>query len=119
MVMHKYKPQPTQPLLLSDGDARFQQNPLVRYLVDWAKTKGCSMEDLAMLPNIEADDWAQFRQLIGYSYTGFMDFDNPAPVHNAARAELANLASEQCSVRLDAVAPMRDEAILKMLRDRR
>lgn len=49
---------------------RFRANPLVRYLLD---AGGLTMNHLAALPGIDAEDRAQFAQLIGYSVSGFGD----------------------------------------------
>lgn len=65
------KQQPMQPLVRdADGVIRFQQNAIVRFLLDWASPKGMSLNDLALIPFSE-DDRAQFAQLIGYSLSGY------------------------------------------------
>ena len=45
------------------GVVRFRSNPLVSYLL---AAGGLDLNDLALLPNIHPDDWAQFAQLLGY-----------------------------------------------------
>jgi len=60
--------QPIQPLYMDKHDTlRFQQNAIVRYLLDHG---GIDMNRLAMLP-FEDEDRMQFAQLIGYSLSGF------------------------------------------------
>jgi hypothetical protein len=59
---------PMQPLVVDpSGTARFQENKLVRYLLDHG---GMDMNHLAGLEFSEADR-TQFAQLIGYSLSGF------------------------------------------------
>ena len=60
--------QPMQPIVMDvRGVIRFQQNKLVRYLLDEG---GLSTIDLAKIPVSRADRM-QFAQLIGYSISGF------------------------------------------------
>jgi hypothetical protein len=64
---------PMQPVYRdSDGVIRFKQNKIVRFLVDWARPRGMSLNDLAMLP-FDDEDRAQLAQLIGYSVSGFSE----------------------------------------------
>ena len=64
-----------QPVVLDEeGVARFQDNPIVRYLVDWAQAKGMGLNELMMLSQHtgwKRADWEQLAQLIGYSVGGF------------------------------------------------
>ncbi|MGH9388129.1 MAG: hypothetical protein ACRD1Z_00830 [Vicinamibacteria bacterium] len=63
-----------QPIVLDEhGVARFKENSLVRYLVDWSTDKGLGLNGLAMLPKIPREDWEQLAQLIGYSVSGASD----------------------------------------------
>jgi succinate dehydrogenase flavin-adding protein (antitoxin of CptAB toxin-antitoxin module) len=66
------KPQPMQPIYLDGEVARFQQNAIVRWLLDWSSNRGMNMNDLAMMP-FEKADREQFAQLIGYSVQGFSE----------------------------------------------
>ena len=67
--MTRKKP-PLQPLHKDDhGVIRFQENAIVRYLLDHG---GIDMNKLAALPFSRADR-EQFAQLIGYSLCGFGD----------------------------------------------
>lgn len=64
--------QPMQPLYKDDhGVVRFQENAIVRYLLD-RSTAGykTDLNDLAIIP-FEQDDQEQFAQLIGYSLSGY------------------------------------------------
>lgn len=64
-------PHPMQPVEFDpDGTARFKQNALVRFLVDWSRDCGMGLNGLALLPGISNDDWTQLAQLIGYSVSG-------------------------------------------------
>lgn len=65
--------QPIQPLYRDeDGIVRFQDNSIVRFLLDWSRQRGMGMNELAKL-HFPAQDWQQFAQLIGYSVSGFGD----------------------------------------------
>lgn len=66
--------QPMQPIVLDEhGTARFQQNAIVRYLIDLTTNLGvCDMNTLGM-KQYSSEDRAQFAQLIGYSVSGFGD----------------------------------------------
>jgi hypothetical protein len=60
--------QPIQPLVIaSDGVLRFQENAIVRYLLDHG---GIDMNALAGM-DFKRSDWQQFAQLIGYSHSGW------------------------------------------------
>ncbi len=64
------KPFPDQPLALDEhGTLRFQQNAIVRYLLDVGPM---DMNKLAFTP-FSNDDRAQFAQLIGYSLSGYSE----------------------------------------------
>jgi hypothetical protein len=59
---------PTQKIVVADDQmVRFQENPIVRYLLD---NGGLTMTDLARLDFSNADR-RQFAQLIGYSVRGY------------------------------------------------
>lgn len=53
----------------SHGVLRFRQNDLVKYLVEWARTRGCTLNDLGRIA-ARPEDRDQFTQLIGYSVSG-------------------------------------------------
>lgn len=59
--------QPLQPMVTVDGVLRFQENPIVKFLLD----QGPFDMNSLMLRTFEADDREQFAQLIGYSVAGF------------------------------------------------
>lgn len=60
---------PMQPIILDEqGTARFQENKIVRFLLDAGPF---DMNKLACLPGISREEREQFAQLIGYSVDGF------------------------------------------------
>jgi hypothetical protein len=64
---------PMQPVVLdASGVARFRENAIVKYLLEWASARGCNMNDLAIIP-FAREDREQFAQLIGYSVSGAGD----------------------------------------------
>lgn len=82
-------PQPMQPIVLAaDNVVRFQANLLVKYLLEWASARGCSLNELALLPGIPPEDHEQLAQLIGYSVSGFGDlsYTSPSTMRRADRA---------------------------------
>jgi hypothetical protein len=65
-------PHPIQPIGWDGkGVVRWKHNPIVRYLLD--THPNCTMNDIAVLPNIDRQDHEQFAQLIGYSHSGSGD----------------------------------------------
>ena len=62
---------PMQPLIWSEGVLRFKPNAVVRYLLDHG---GLDMNTLAGLP-FSNEDRRQFLQLIGYSLSGYGEYD--------------------------------------------
>lgn len=69
------KPHPMQPVVWDGrGVVRFQSNPIVRFLLDWASSRGMSLNELTRLSDENgwtSDDWAHFAQLHGYSVSGW------------------------------------------------
>lgn len=55
-----------------ENRVRFQENKVVRFLYDWASSRGMSMNELSLVP-FPAGDREQFAQLIGYSLCGFSE----------------------------------------------
>ncbi len=58
------------------GVVRFQENPIVSFLLDWANKRGMSLNELhrmSLSENWTNDDWAHFAQLHGYSVSGWGD----------------------------------------------
>lgn len=69
----KLPPHPMQPLVKDgDGVVRFRPNKIVRFLIDWGRDKGMSLNDIAILP-FDAEDREQLAQLIGYSVSGYAE----------------------------------------------
>ena len=63
--------QPIQPLYKDEhGLVRFKENKIVRQLLDFASSRGMSLNDIAMR-DYSQEDRVQFAQLIGYSLSGF------------------------------------------------
>lgn len=66
---------PMQPIAKDEqGVVRFKHNQIVRYLLDYASRRGCSLNELAKMP-FSTDDWTQFAQLMGYSVSGAAELD--------------------------------------------
>ena len=61
---------PDQPQVMVDGILRFRKNRLVEFLLDAGPF---DMNALACLPEITDEEYAQFAQLIGYSWDGYHD----------------------------------------------
>ena len=62
---------PIQPLVRDPEHViRFKGNKIVRYLLDYATARGCSLNELAVMP-FSPEDRQQFAQLIGYSLCGY------------------------------------------------
>jgi hypothetical protein len=70
---------PMQPVERApDGVIRFKGNAVVRFLVDWARDRGMSLNELAAM-DFPAADFEQLAQLIGYSVSGFGDLSYASP----------------------------------------
>lgn len=61
---------PVQPLEYKNGAVCFKENSMVRFLLDWASSRGMSLNELAVVP-ICREDRQHFAQLIGYSVDGY------------------------------------------------
>lgn len=82
---------PMQPLITDkDGALRFQQNAIVRYLLNAGPF---DMNQLAVLP-FSDEDRVQFAQLIGYSLCGFGDLSYVSDEAYAAAEALAALTGD-------------------------
>jgi flagellin-like hook-associated protein FlgL len=83
-----------QPVVTVDGIQRFQENPIVTYLL---KQSGITMNDLAVI-GFDEDDEAHFAQLIGYSVSGWGDLsyvsDEMWSEMDAAQAKRASIQTE-------------------------
>lgn len=61
---------PIQPLVTdAHGVVRFKENAIVNALLNFASTRGMSLNEIARM-GFEANDREQFAQLIGYSLSG-------------------------------------------------
>lgn len=75
----KRKRPPMQPIVIDDqGVVRFQQNVLVRRLLDEGRKHGLDLNWLALV-DAPRSDHEQFAQLIGYSVSGFGDLPYVRP----------------------------------------
>jgi hypothetical protein len=64
----------TQPLVWKDGQVRFKPNPLVRLLLNGARSLDLNMLwEIGKTTGVPIEDFAQFYQLIGYSVGGFSE----------------------------------------------
>lgn len=70
--MAKRKRPPMQPIVMAkDGVIQFQENVVVRRLLDEATARGFDLNALVRAcADAPATDWDQFNQLIGYSVSG-------------------------------------------------
>lgn len=72
-----------QPIVFDDqGTARFQENAIVRYILDAGPF---DLNQIACLPGVSREDRAQFAQLIGYSVSGYGDLSYSLRVGKADR----------------------------------
>jgi glutathione S-transferase len=101
------KPFPDQPLFIDEqGTARFQQNAIVRYLLDAGPF---DMNKLAVTPFTEADR-AQFAQLIGYSLGGYSELSYVSDALYARAANANPIPDEPPE-------PTRQEQVLALIND--
>ena len=56
----------------TDEVLRFEENPIVRYLLDAGPF---DLNQLAITPGFDREDWEHFAQLIGYSLYGWFELD--------------------------------------------
>lgn len=67
------KEHPVQPLVRDHlGVIRFKENKIVSHLLDWASSRGMSLNEIAMM-RFSREDQQQLAQLIGYSLSGYGD----------------------------------------------
>lgn len=79
---------PMQPLVKDDaGVIRFQQNQIVRDLLDFAAARGVGLNEIAGR-GYSDEDQQQLAQLIGYSVSGFGSLSYASP-QVVARADAA------------------------------
>ena len=78
----------------SDGIIRFQQNAIVRELLDKSQALGFGLNNLADGEFTQAD-WEQFYQLIGYSLSGYHELSQVSDKSaREATAEARKLSSD-------------------------
>lgn len=80
---------PIQPLQVEEGVLRFKRNRIVEHLL---RVSPDDMNKLAEM-DFTAEDWTQFRQLIGYSHSGIPNC--PEEVWQSALAMYEQGISEQ------------------------
>lgn len=86
-VMTSKVPHPMQPLVSDNGTIRFQQNSIVRFLLD---SGPFDLNQLATM-DFDDEDWNQFAQLLGSSVSGFCDLSYAKP----STVELADAMAGQ------------------------
>lgn len=66
--------QPMQPLVVdAKGMVRFQENKIVRYLLDHGGISLVTISELAFEGRFSVEDQQQFAQLTGYSLSGYSE----------------------------------------------
>lgn len=91
---------PMQPLFVDkNGCFRFQQNAIVRFVVDEASAgRKCDLNRLAMRQqSFSQEDWEQFNQLIGYSLKGYHEL--------SVVSDESALAASEAAKKLDPAIP--------------
>ncbi len=75
---------PMQKIVMAQGVARFQENTIIRYLLD---SYPGGLNDLCVRFHNNQEDYEQLTMLIGYSVAGFGDLStsNPRRVAQADR----------------------------------
>lgn len=64
---------PMQPVVIAgDGCARFKQNEIIMFLLQFAERRGTDLNCIAAM-DFSRDDYSQLMQLIGYSVSGYGD----------------------------------------------
>lgn len=90
---------PMQPIFVDKGGKpRFKKNQIVKFLLDFASTRGCNMNDLSIIP-FSDDDWTQFSQLIGYDICGFGELSYVSDDDYSAAEAMANKALEDVAAK--------------------
>lgn len=104
-------PHPIQPTVTDEhGTLRFKQNALVRYLLDAGPF---DLNHLAVVPNVPAEDYEQFAQLIGYSLSGFSELSYVRDETYEAATHMADKGLSELQARLVYL-----EGMVAMLRDK-
>ena len=85
---------PIQPLVEVNGIIRFKENAIVRHLLDFASSRGCDLNAIAVM-DFSADDRMQFAQLIGYSLDGFGTLGYVSNEVYEAATTMANFKDER------------------------
>lgn len=94
------KKHPIQPLEKDNlGTLRFKSNAIVRHLVDFGRTHGCGLNELASM-KFSNEDREQLAQLIGYSLSGFSDLSYVSDETYEAASEMkdSELTSDQARI---------------------
>lgn len=97
---------PIQPLVQDPhGVTRFKENAIVRHVLEFARTRGCGLNELSVI-EFSDEDRQQFAQLIGYSLSGYGDLSYVSNEAFAAAEACACAPADQLAVRNNA---LRDE----------
>lgn len=103
---------PLQPIIWAEDNViRFRKNRLVEYLLDHGPF---DMNHLALLPEISADERAQFAAMVGYSVSGWGDLsyvneDCRGEMEDADRIAAAMVEERRFNALLDEVEPEPEE----------
>ena len=100
----KKRKQPIQPIVSAPGGIfRFQENQIVRYLLD---NGGMDINHLAAR-DFPQEDWEQFAQLIGYTITGFSGLSYVSDeTYDAASRMMHRGDDNEQQARIDALEKM-------------
>lgn len=63
---------PMQPIAIENGRARFKENKIVSFLLEYCNGRGVGLNELAGMP-WNKGDYEQLMQLIGYSVDGYCE----------------------------------------------
>lgn len=91
---------PMQPVVWDGkGVIRFQENPIVSFLLDWAQQRGMGLNELVEVSDAQGwtrNDWEHFAQLHGYSISGWGDLSYVRDAtYGRAEAKRAALLARQ------------------------
>ena len=101
---------PIQPLVIDEQKVlRFKQNKIVRDLLDFASSRGMSLNEIAFNRTYSDDDHQQFAQLIGYSVSGYGELPYVDNVSFAAVAYMEHNPMTSDVVRIMAMEDKIDE----------
>ena len=98
---------PNQAVYMDGKRARFRANKIVRFLVDFAQSKGIGLNELGSMP-FDAADRMQLAQLIGYSVDGYAELSYVSD-ESKYQADLEAERVEQAAKTAGVVVPLRKD----------